>query len=134
MWGGLIGEPRRTNLGMTYLNPTSDLFRSDWVPTTKLALIGGIIMTVSFILYCISFIATLAGKKVAEPSIEFPAAEPLHEEKPIKLLQTFKPWLAIMVIVILLAYLPALLDAFKFTGRGAPPYSPDNPTPIANKK
>ncbi len=134
MWGGLIGEPRRTNLGMTYLNPTSDLFRSDWVPTTKLALIGGIIMTVSFILYCISFIATLAGKKVAESSIEFPAAEPLHEEKPIKLLQTFKPWLAIMVIVILLAYLPALLDAFKFTGRGAPPYSPDNPTPIANKK
>ena len=37
-WGGLIGEPRRTNLGMSYLNPKNELFTPEWVPTTMLAL------------------------------------------------------------------------------------------------
>jgi cytochrome c oxidase subunit 1 len=44
MWGGLLGEPRRTNLGISYLDPESPLYRPDWVPTTALALFGGVIM------------------------------------------------------------------------------------------
>src|SRR5690606_30130533 len=38
MIGGLRGEPRRTNLGLTYLNPENSLFRPEWVSTTNLAL------------------------------------------------------------------------------------------------
>ncbi|MEY4875716.1 MAG: hypothetical protein RL708_865 [Bacteroidota bacterium] len=134
MWGGLMGEPRRTDLGMTYLNPASKLFRPDWVPTTQLALFGGIIMTVAFVLYFISIVATLMSKKVKEVVIEFPVAEPLHEEKPIALLQSFKPWLVVMAIVIVLAYVPALMDVFKYTGKGAMPYTPDNPVPVSISK
>ena len=132
MWGGLLGEPRRTNLGLTYTNPESSLFHPEWISTTKITLFGGIIMTVAFILYSVSIIATLAGKPVLEKIISFPVSEPLHEEKPIGILQNFKPWLVMMIIVILLAYVPALMDAMKFTGAGAPPYTPDNPTPILN--
>ncbi len=134
MWGGLMGEPRRTNTGMTYLNPESSLFRPEWVPTTELALFGGIVMTVAFLMYIISMIATLVGRKVREGRIEFPVAEPLHEEKPLSILQSFRPWLLIMGLVIVLAYVPALMDVFKYTGSGAEPYLPNNPMPVINTR
>lgn len=134
MIGGLRGEPRRTNLGLTYLNPENSLFRPEWVSTTNLALFGGIIMTIAFVLYVTSFFVTLFGKKTIEEKLEFPVAEPLHKEPKVQILQSFTPWLVIMGLVILLAYVPALMDAFKYTGEGAPAYEPENPTPIINTK
>ncbi len=130
MWGGLLGEPRRTNLGMTYTNPENPLFHSEWVPTTMLALVGGIIMTVGAVLYFWAFFATAFGKKSFEPHLDFPTAEVLHEEKEISILNNFKPWLVLMFIVILLAYVPALMDTFKYSGPGAPPYDTNNPMPL----
>lgn len=134
MIGGLRGEPRRTNLGLTYLNPENSLFRPEWVSTTNLALFGGIIMTIAFVLYVTSFFATLFGKKTNEETLDFPVAEPLHKEPRVQILQSFTPWLVIMGLVILLAYVPALMDAFKYTGEGAPAYEPESPTPIINTK
>ena len=134
MWGGLMGEPRRTNTGMTYLNPESALFRPEWVPSTELALFGGIVMTIAFLMYIISMTATIVGKRVREEKIEFPVSESLHEEKPVAILQSFKPWLIIMGLVIVLAYVPALMDVFKYTGSGAEPYLPNNPMPVTNTK
>lgn len=134
MWGGLMGEPRRTNTGMTYLNPESALFRPEWVPSTELALFGGIVMTIAFLMYIISMTATIVGKRVREEKIEFPVSESLHEEKPVAILQSFTPWLIIMGLVIVLAYVPALMDVFKYTGSGAEPYLPNNPMPVTNTK
>jgi len=65
-WGGLIGEPRRTNLGMTYLNPKNELFRPEWVPTTLLGLAGGIIMFIAGVLFFIVFFGTVLKKKSTE--------------------------------------------------------------------
>ena len=62
-WGGLRGEPRRTNLGITYLDPNSELFRGDWVPTTLLALLGGIIMFIAGMLFVVVFFGTIFRKK-----------------------------------------------------------------------
>jgi cytochrome c oxidase subunit 1 len=129
MWGGLIGEPRRTNLGLTYLNPESPMFRSEWVPTTELALWGGIIMTVAFSCYMISLIATFFSKRTSEPSVSFPDTEVLHVEPRIRILNNFRPWVITMFAIILLSYGPALYDVLKWTGRGAPTYLPDNPIP-----
>lgn len=134
MIGGLRGEPRRTNLGMTYLNPENSLFRPEWVSTTNLALFGGIIMTVAFLLYITSFCVTIFSKKTKEEILELPVAEPLHNEPKIRILHSFKPWLVIMILVILLAYIPALVDAFKYTGEGAPPFLPESPVPVTNTK
>ncbi len=130
MWGGLMGEPRRTNLGMSYLNPDSPLFRPDWVPSTLLALLGGIIMTAAALLYFISFFATLFAKKTTNEMLELPVAEPLHQESHVSILHKFTPWLLVMVIVIILAYIPALLDIKKYVGPSAPPYLPTNPLPV----
>ena len=62
MWGGLQGEPRRTNLGLTYTNPSSDLFHPEWVPTTMIALAGGIVMFIAGMFFIVNFFATMIKK------------------------------------------------------------------------
>ena len=133
-WGGLRGEPRRTNLGTTYLNPDSDFFRSDWVPTTLLALLGGIIMFITGMLFIIIFFGTILGKKKEEGILEIPVSEAYHNEKRVPLFDKFKPWLVTMIVIILLAYIPALLNVNKNSGPGAPRFSIDNPVPETSMK
>lgn len=131
-WGGLRGEPRRTNLGTTYLNPESTLFRADWVPTTTLALLGGIIMFVAAMLFIVVFFGTILRKKTAEGVLDIPVSEAYHDEKRVPLFDRFKPWLVAMVVVILLAYVPALLNVNKNSGPKAPPFEGNSPMPITN--
>ncbi|HUQ96787.1 MAG TPA: cbb3-type cytochrome c oxidase subunit I [Chitinophagaceae bacterium] len=128
-WGGLIGEPRRTNLGLTYLNPKNPLFTPEWVLTTMLALAGGIIMTIAALLFFIVFFGTILSKQREEAVLELPVSEALHDEPRIPLFDTFKPWLVTMAAILVIAYTPALIDGVKNPGAGAPRYTPDNPTP-----
>ena len=132
MWGGLLGEPRRTNLGMTYLNPENDLFRPDWVPTTTLALLGGIIMFIAGMLFIVVFFGTMFRKKSEAAELDLPVSEAYHDEKRIPLFDKFKPWLVTMALILLIAYIPALLNVNKNTGPNAPAFTPDNPVPIQN--
>jgi cytochrome c oxidase subunit 1 len=129
MWGGLIGEPRRTNLGMTYLDPSNSLYHPQWVPTTLLALAGGIIMTIAGLLYFIVFFGTLFSKQTEEDVLEFPQTEAYHDEKRIAFFDNFRPWLIIMAIIIVIAYTPALMNVDKNTGPKAPTFLPANPSP-----
>jgi len=130
MWGGLLGEPRRTNLGMTYLNPKSELFRPDWVPTTTLALLGGIIMFIAGMLFIVVFFGTMFRKKNENAELNLPVSEVFHDEARIPLFDKFKPWLIAMAIILAIAYVPAFLNVNKNTGPGAPAFAPDNPVPI----
>jgi cytochrome c oxidase subunit 1 len=129
-WGGLRGEPRRTNLGTTYLNPDSELFRSDWVPTTTLALLGGIIMFVAGMLFIVVYFGTILRRKTTEGVLDIPVSEAYHDEKRVPLFDRFKPWIVTMVIILLLAYVPALLNVNKNSGPKAPPFQIDNPMPV----
>src|SRR5688572_4430890 len=134
MWGGLIGEPRRTNLGMTYLDKTSEHFRPDWVPTTTLALCGGIIMFIAGMLFIVVFFGTMCRKKTEEAVLDLPVSEAYHDEKRIPLFDKFKPWLVVMAIILVIAYVPAFMNVNKNTGPKAPAFTPDNPVPIENVK
>src|SRR5437868_1286333 len=71
-WGGLIGEPRRTNLGLTYLNPKSELFTPEWVPTTLMALAGGIIMFIAVALFFVVFFGTILRNSSEEEQVMLP--------------------------------------------------------------
>ena len=128
-WGGLIGEPRRTNLGLTYLNPKDELFTPEWVPTTMLALVGGIIMTIAALFFFIVFFGTVFSKKTSEEQLSLPVSEALHDEKRIPLFDTFKPWLVTMAVILVISYTPALINAIKNPGPGAPRFTPDSPIP-----
>ncbi|HEX6333583.1 MAG TPA: hypothetical protein VFZ78_05100, partial [Flavisolibacter sp.] len=130
-WGGLIGEPRRTNLGMTYLNPKHELFTAEWVPTTLMGLLGGIIMFIAAMLFLVIFFGTMFRRSTEAAVLEFPESESIHYEKRIPLLDSFKPWLVTMAVILVVAYVPAFLDATKNPGPGAPRFNPDNPVPEA---
>lgn len=132
-WGGLIGEPRRTNLGMTYLNPKHELFTPEWVPTTMLGLLGGIIMFIAATLFLIVFFGTMFKKRTEAAGLELPVSESIHDEKRIPLFDSFKPWLVTMAIILVVAYVPAFMDATKNPGPGAPQFLPDNPVPVQTK-
>jgi cytochrome c oxidase subunit 1 len=130
MWGGLQGEPRRTNLGLSYLNPKSDLFHPQWVPDTLLTMCGGFIMFLAGIFFFIVFFGTFFRRKTQEADqLEFPVSEALHDERIIPLFNDLRPWVILMVLVILIAYIPAILDVFRFAGPGAPPHLPNSPVP-----
>lgn len=130
MWGGLLGEPRRTNLGMTYLNPESSLYRSDWVPTTTLALAGGIIMFIAGMLFIVVFFGTMFRRRNETARLSLPVSEAFHDEKRIPLFDKFKPWLVVMAVILVIAYVPAFLNVNKNTGPKAPAFTPENPIPV----
>ena len=114
MAGGLMGEPRRTNLGLSYTDPSSPLFNRHWVPTTTMTMLGGMVMAAGAILYFIVFFSTAFGKTVNEPEISLPEAEEFHEEKPLSLLLQMRPWIITSVIMVCLTYVPALTSVFKY--------------------
>ena len=60
--GGAGGEPRRTNMGLTYTNPQSPLYHADWQAAKMLGSIGGTIMTLAALMFFIVFFATLFGR------------------------------------------------------------------------
>lgn len=130
MVGGLRGEPRRTNMGISYMDPDSPLYRPDWVWTTGTTVIGGIILFAAAGLFFVVLIDLFFAKKTKESYISFPTYDTVHKEKVIPFLNTFTPWIAIMLALVLVAYVPAILNVFEYTGRGAPPYAPQNPTPL----
>jgi len=46
------------------------------------------------------------------------------------LFDKFKPWLATMAVILVIAYTPALINVVKNTGPGAPRFTPENPVPV----
>ena len=115
MAGGLMGEPRRTNLGLSYTNPDSPLFNKHWITTTTTTMIGGMVMGVASLIYFIVFFATAFSKATKPSQIILPESEELHEEKPIALLLNMRPWLIASVIMVMFTYVPALISVFKYS-------------------
>ncbi len=131
MYGGLMGQPRRTNMGLSYLDPSSPHFRADWVPTAFLTGIGATILTVAFVIYLVVLFSTLLGKAEAPGGVlSFPTAESLHEGAvEADLVARLRPWLVVALILIVVSYWVPLKQALS-TPQGAPPYKPDNPVPV----
>ncbi|MCS7163297.1 MAG: cbb3-type cytochrome c oxidase subunit I [Bacteroidia bacterium] len=131
MVGGLLGQPRRTNMGLSYLDPSSPHFRLDWVVTSYLAAIGGVILVIAFLIYLGVWVATIAGP-AEQPAgyLAFPTAEGLHPDvSTTSILNRLGPWLGLALLLVLVSYWAPLRQALR-TLQYAPPYEPDNPAPI----
>jgi cytochrome c oxidase subunit 1 len=128
---GLTGEPRRTNLGLTFTNPDSPLFNPLWKTLSSITVVGGTIMFIAMIVYFVVLARMLIAKRQTQKSeIDFPTAEPLHDEKVGALLLNFKPWLIFAALLILIAYVPQLLDIDRGTKTKAPRFLPGLATPL----
>jgi cytochrome c oxidase subunit 1 len=127
--GGAGGEPRRTNMGMSYTNPQSALYHADWGAAKMLGSIGGTIMTIAALMFFIVFFATLFSKRVKQGALELIVSEPYHDER-VPAVQTFTPWLAGAALLLVIAYAPPITQTIRSNFPGAPAYTPDNPKPI----
>lgn len=130
--GGLRGEPRRTNLGLTYLNPASPSYRPDWWISTHVGLVGGLIMGVAILLYFVVLIRSLvAARQVGREEKPFciPVSETYHDEE-IPAVRNFTPWVAAAVLLCVLAYYTPIRDITKSNFKQAPGYKPDSPVAL----
>jgi cytochrome c oxidase subunit I len=124
--GGVAGEPRRTNMGLTYSNPASPLFQADWSFSRVAGTLGGTIMFLAMLLYFVVFFATMFGKKTTQPALELPHSEPYHDED-VAAVQNLRPWIVAAVILLIVAYAPPFIELARGRYEGAPPYSPASP-------
>jgi cytochrome c oxidase subunit I len=135
-WGGLRGEPRRTNLGVTYLNPASPNYRPDWWITTHIGMIGGVIMGLATLLYFIVLIRSLAGAR--ESSLEtkpfsIPLSEAYHDED-IPAVRNFAPWVTAAVLIVVAAYYMPIHEIVHSHIPGAVGYHPDSPVAVETQR
>ncbi len=121
---GVDGEPRRTNLGLTYTNPNSSLFVEGWWTLGRITAVGGTLMLASMVAYFAVFFATLCSKRRAAPSIDFPVAEAYHDER-AGIVENFRPWIVVAVVLAVVAYIPPLYDVLRATFSGSEGFSPD---------
>jgi cytochrome c oxidase subunit 1 len=131
--GGLRGEPRRTNMGMSYLNPSSPEFRPDWVLSTTMAAIGGIIMTVAVSIFFYVLIKSLFGRKDPNQKFEIPLTEPYHDED-VPVVKVLKPWIIGAVLMAILAYAPPIYQILRDNNPGGVGFTPDSPVPNTGEK
>jgi cytochrome c oxidase subunit 1 len=131
MAGGLMGEPRRTNMGLSYTDPSSPLFNPHYALTSSVTLVGGIVMTTAAVFYFISFFGTVFAKSTREGELELPVSEDLHEEKEVKAFMNMKPWVIITIIVIIASYTPAIINTLS-TDRAIPVKAQYEPSGGAN--
>lgn len=100
---GLMGMPRRTMIGASaYLQPS-------WQTVLPLVGIGGTILSVSALLYFLNLVLTLVASRQPAPAApEFAQALSGPEHAPA-ILDRWRPWLALAVVLILIAYGPTLV-------------------------
>jgi cytochrome c oxidase subunit I len=127
--GGAGGEPRRTNMGISYTDPQSHLYHADWGYAKMLGSIGGTIMTIAALMFFVVFFVTLFGKRTKAGSLELIVSEPYHDER-VPAVQSFTPWLLGAALLLVIAYAAPIAQTIRSNFPGAPPYSQDNPAPL----
>ena len=129
--GGIAGEPRRTNMGLSYTNPSSPLYQADWTFARTVGAIGGSIMFLAMLLYFVVFFATLLRGRTSDSRLELPVSEVLHDEN-VPAVQSMRPWIVAAIILLIVSYTGPFLELARAKYEGAPPYSPASP--VAEKR
>jgi cytochrome c oxidase subunit 1 len=124
--GGVAGEPRRTNMGLTYTNPSSPLYRADWTFARRVGTIGGVVMFIAMVLFFVVFFTTALRARKAEPMLVMPVSEPYHDED-VPAVRNFTPWVVAALLLLVIAYTVPFMDLARAKYPGAPAYSPSSP-------
>jgi cytochrome c oxidase subunit 1 len=125
---GLLGEPRRTNLGLTYANPDSPLYHATWAFWSQLGAVGGIVMTVAMVCFFAVFFATLLSARAGAPALALPASQSYHDED-IGAVRNFTPWVAVAIALLVVSYGPPIYSIVTGPSEAVPAYLPSSPAP-----
>jgi len=110
-YGGLKGVPRRTNLGMSYLDELSDVYRPDWRIGEYIGAVGGSIMGLAVLLFFYVLVRSLASSRSEQKADSFalPESAAYHDEN-VGVVKNFRPWIIAAVVAILISYIPPLVQ------------------------
>ncbi len=113
-YSGLHGAPRRTNLGLSYSDPTSNTFHPDWRNGELVGAVGGCLMALAVLVFAFVLVRSLLAPRSAQlaDSFALPESEALHDEE-LGMLKNFAPWVIAGVIAILISYLPPLIQVLQ---------------------
>jgi cytochrome c oxidase subunit I len=113
-WQGILGVPRRAHLSNLAEN-LAGTYNDVLVPRI-LTGISGVVLLAAVITYFIVLFGTLFSKKrlgdKEVPEIPFSSVVKLRSEGIIKTLDSIYAWFAVAVLLVLVAYLPTLIDLF----------------------
>ena len=111
---GLMGMPRRTMIS------AAPYLQSEWQSALQLVGIGGTILFVSAMLYFANIVLTVVASR--EPAaVEVPFAEALSgPEHAPAILDRWRPWLVLTVVLIAIAYGPVLVRLIATTPFNTP--------------
>lgn len=120
---GLLGVPRRTDLGSApYVN-------AEAVPYLNAAVIGGVLLLISSVLLFANLLMTVFVSKEAYAEAA-PIDTHVESESPL-FLERWGFWLAVVVVLCIVAWGPVFLETVNFsTTFNAPIYKPEVPMPI----
>ena len=117
---GLLGAPRRTPLGQAPYVP------DEWSGHLLRVSIGGTILFAAVLMYVWVMFKTATGKKADPADVpEIPVAESLRDPQLTPAwLDNFKPWLIAVVLLIVVAYGPQLIEQIGNMQLNAPGIGP----------
>jgi cytochrome c oxidase subunit 1 len=109
MAGGLDGMPRRTAIGLApYQVP-------EWRLSDQLTALGGVLMTISGLLYFIVVVGTIVRARPAR--VEFPVAQAtIGPRASWQILDRLGLWTAIACLLVVLAYGPVFIGYLPWNG------------------
>ncbi|GBD39849.1 Cytochrome c oxidase subunit 1 [bacterium HR37] len=127
MAAGRMGVPRRTDLGLSTYSFPQVVERLE-----KLSALGGVILYASSLLFFVVFLGTLfVGRRSKERSFSLPVTEAYQTEAEApRVLDNWKVWIGIAVVLIIIAYTPVLNQVLEISPFGSPAYSPSLPVPL----
>ncbi len=125
-WAGLLGAPRRVPFSVaTYtqqlIESTADRGLGGFQTAMWLTAIGGVILTVSGLLYFVNVIGSLLTKRGTARDVDMPIAEALSgPENAPDVLDQWRVWIGGAIVLVLIAYIPALLSVIQASAWNAP--------------
>ena len=110
-YGGLRGVPRRTNLGMSFLDSTSDAYRPDWVAGEYVGAVGGCLMGLAVLLFFYVLVRSLLAPASVSAADAFALPDsPAYYDEDAGVVKNFRPWVIAGIVAILISYIPPLVQ------------------------
>lgn len=116
---GLLGSPRRTSFTTYNDHPTA----LDWQPYMEVIGVGGLLLFIGILLYLAIIVYLMFVAPRTESPIEYPIGKVnKNAQRPPLILERWSVWIALTVVLILVAYLFPIIGMIQHAPPGSPPF------------